>query len=71
MPAGVIDKPSHLTAGSLQHFLRITGATASSGKANDWRNREHVVLDFFSNFTWLKVFRFFGDPVGQVRTLRG
>ena len=24
--------------------------TALSGKANDWRNREHVVLDLFSNF---------------------
>ena len=23
--------------------------TASSGKANGWRNREHVVLDLFSN----------------------
>ena len=24
-------------------------STASSGRANDWRNREHVVLDLFSN----------------------
>ena len=28
---------------------RAQNPLASSGKANDWRNREHVVLDFFSN----------------------
>ena len=47
---GAIDKPNHLTAGSLQRFPQDNWSpTASSGKANDWRNREHVVLDQFSN----------------------
>ena len=46
MPAGAIDKSSHLTAGSLRSFPQESLSwTASSGKGNDWRNREHVVLD--------------------------
>ena len=46
----VKDKPNHLTAGSLFSFPQDSqSSTASSGKANDWRDREHVVLDWFSN----------------------
>ena len=45
------DKPNHLTVGSLQRFPQENWSlTASSGKANDQRNRERVVLDLFSNF---------------------
>ena len=29
--------------------------TALSGRANDWRNREHVVLDLFSNLNMGKI----------------
>ena len=48
-----IDKPNHLTAGSLQRFPQDNWSpTASSIKANNWRNRKHVVLDLFSN-QWL------------------
>ena len=32
-------------------------STALSGKANDLRNREHVVLDLFSNFECVRFFR--------------
>ena len=47
---GAKDKSNHLTAGSLPTFLHNNwNLTALSGKANDWRNREHVVLDLFSN----------------------
>ena len=46
--------------------------TAFSGKANEWRNREHVVLDLFSNFKCTRSKGFFGEPLwGQVLTLRG
>ena len=46
--------------------------TALSGKANDWRDREHVVLDLFSNLNmdniqWLLSVNLWG----QVITLRG
>ena len=46
--------------------------TALSGNANDWRNREHLVLDFFSNLNmgniqWLLSVNLWG----QVITLRG
>ena len=34
-------------------------STASSGKANDWRTRERVVLDLFSNFEWVRTKGFF------------
>ena len=48
---GAIDKPNHLTADSLRSFPQDNWSlTASSGKTNDWRNREHVVLDLFSDF---------------------
>ena len=30
-------------------------STASSGKANDWRTRERVVLDLFSNLEWVRI----------------
>ena len=42
-----------------------------SGKANDWRTRESVVLDLLSNFKLVRSTGFFGEPLGQVRTLRG
>ena len=39
--------------------LRRTGVEQlSSGKANDWRNRKHVVLDLFSNLQMGKIQRF-------------
>ena len=39
-------KPNHITAGSLQRFPPDNWSlTASSGKVNDWENREHVVLN--------------------------
>ena len=31
----------------------------SSGKANDWRTRERVVLDLFSNLEWVRTKGFF------------
>ena len=34
-------------------------STASSGKANDWRTRERVVLDLFSNLEWVGTKGFF------------
>ena len=34
-------------------------STASSGKANDWRTRERVVLDLFSNLEWERTKGFF------------
>ena len=34
-------------------------STASSGKANDWRTRERVVLDLFSNLEWVRSKGFF------------
>ena len=34
-------------------------STASSGKANDWRTRERVVLDLFSNLEWVRTKGFF------------
>ena len=45
-----MEKGSNLTAGSIQRFSQDNWSlTASSDKANSWRNREHVVLDLFSN----------------------
>ena len=35
------------------------------------RNRERVVLELCLNLKWLRFFRFFGDPLEQVITLRG
>ena len=46
-------------------------STASSGKANDQRIRERVVLDLFSNFKWVRSKSFFGEPLKHVITLRG
>ena len=34
-------------------------STASSSKANDWRTRERVVLDLFSNLEWVRTKGFF------------
>ena len=46
---GAKDKPNHLTPDSLHSFPQdIWSSTASSGKVNDWENREHVVLNLFS-----------------------
>ena len=50
---GDTDVPSSVTLRVLNSSvsLRIAGVQQfSSGKANDWSNREHVVLDLFSNF---------------------
>ena len=38
--------------------------TASSEKANERRNREHVVLDLFSNLKCVRSKGFFGKPLG-------
>ena len=47
---GAMDKPNHLTAGSFQRFPQDNwSSTASSGDANDWRNREHAVFVLFLN----------------------
>ena len=46
-------------------------STASSGKANDWRTRERVVLDLFSNLEWERSKSFFGEPLRHVITVRG
>ena len=47
----VTDKSNHLSAGSLRSVPQESWSlTASSGKANEQRNPEHVVLDLFSNF---------------------
>ena len=46
-------------------------STASSGKANDWRTRERVVLDLFSNLEWERSKSFFGEPLKHVITVRG
>ena len=43
-------KGANLTADSLRSVPQdILELTSSSVKANDWRTREHVVLDLFSN----------------------
>ena len=45
--------------------------TALLGKANDWRNREHVVLDLFSNLNMGNIQWFLSVNLwGQVITLR-
>ena len=44
--------------------LQITGA-ASSGKVNDWVNRDHVVLTLFSNVKRVRSKGFFGEPLGS------
>ena len=70
---GAKDESNHLTAGSLQRFPHNNCClTVLSGKASDWRNREHVVLDLFSNLNmgniqWLLSVNLWG----QVITLRG
>ena len=51
---------SNLTADSLRGVHQDKwSSTASSGKANDWRTREHVVLDLFSNWKCVRSKRFF------------
>ena len=37
--------------------------TALLGKANDWKNREHVVLDLLPNFKWARSSAYFGEPM--------
>ena len=64
-------KPNHLTAGSLQRFSPDNWSlTASSSTVNDWRNREHVVLNLFSNWGCVKSKGFFGEPLEHLVTLR-
>ena len=61
----------NLTAGSLQRFHQDNwSSTASPGKANDWRSRERVVLDLFSNLKWERSKGFCGVPLKHVMTLR-
>ena len=53
---GARDKSNHLTAGSSNVSPEeLELKTASQGKANDLRNREHVVLDLFSNLNMGKI----------------
>ena len=62
----------NLTAGSLQRLRQDDWSlTASSGKANDWRNRQRVALDLFSNLKWERSTGFFGEPLKHVMTQRG
>ena len=42
-------------------------STASSGKANDWRTRERVVLDLFSNLEWVKNQGFLSVNLSEAR----
>ena len=42
-----------------------------SGKANDWRNRQHVVLDLFQTENVQEPVLTFGEPLKHVITLRG
>ena len=52
-----MDKSSHLVAVFCNYFIKAGFEQFSSGKATDWRNRQHVVLDLFSeaseNSTWV------------------
>ena len=44
------DKPNHPVVDSLRIVSQENWSrTTLSGKANEWRNREHVILDLFSN----------------------
>ena len=69
----VTDKSNHLSAGSLRSVPQESWSlTASSGKANEQRNPEHVVLDLFSNFTkWVGSKGFFWWTSGVSETLCG
>ena len=49
-------------------WLRITGAQQLQ---NVWKNREHVVLDLFSNLKWVTPMVTFGERLEHVLTLRG
>ena len=50
----------------------VSGVEHLSGKTNDWRNREHLVLDLFSNLKKGKDPRVSsGGPLKHVITLRG
>ena len=45
----------HLTVDSVRFLSQETWSrTASPGKANDWRNREHAVFDLISSEKWLE-----------------
>ena len=65
----VTDKSNHLSAGSLRSVPQESWSlTASSGKANEQRNPEHVVLDLFSNFTkWVGSTGFFWWTSGRLQ----
>ena len=66
------DKSDHLVAGSLRSFPQDNWhLTALSDKTNVQRNREHVVLDLFSNFKWVRFSVTFGEPLKHVINLRG
>ena len=52
-------------------FPRELQLSSFPSKANDWRNREHVVLDLFSNLKWKDPRVSFGEPLKHVITLRG
>ena len=42
-------------------------STASSGKVNDWRTRERVVLDLFSNLEWVRTKGFLSVNLSKAR----
>ena len=60
------DRSSLSSSFLLVLLCHVSGVeTALSGKANDWRNWEHVVLDLFSNLKNSKDTRVsFGEPLG-------
>ena len=53
------DKSNHPEADSLRGVTQESWSwTTLSGKANDWRNRGHVVLNLFSNLKMGKIQKF-------------
>ncbi len=69
---GAKDQSNHPVADSLRSFPQDSwSCTALSGKANDSRNRERVLLHLFSNFKWVRSSGDVGEPLGQVITPRG
>ena len=63
------DKSDHLVAGSLRSFPQDNShLTALSDKTNVSRNREHVVLDLFSNLKWVRFSVTYGELLKHVIT---
>ena len=60
------DKSNRLVLDSLRSVPQESWSrTTSSGKTNNWRNREHVVLDLFSNWKCVRSKGFVGEPLGS------